>query len=152
MDAHASIHDDPRPALVCVDDEARRTTVLTSLEQLGYQPVLSEDSETAIELMRKTGYHVVVVDEAYEGTTSGDNAVLKALSAMPMPTRRYIFVALLGEDVKTLDNATAFARSVNAVINESDVGGLGSILRRAVADNDAFYRPLREVLQAAGKR
>ena len=152
MDSQATIHDDPRPALVCVDDEARRTTVLSSLEQLGYQPQVGEDSETAIEMMRKTAYQVVVVDETYEGTTTGDNAVLRALNAMPMPTRRYIFVALIGEEVKTLDNATAFARSVNAVINVNDVGGLAPILRRAVAENDAFYRALREVLQAAGKR
>ena len=60
--------------------------------------------------------------------------------------------ALLAADVKTLDNASAFARSVNAVVNTNDLGQFTPLLRRSVADNDAFYRVFREVLQAAGKR
>jgi hypothetical protein len=61
-------------------------------------------------------------------------------------------VALIAADVTSLDNAAAFARSVNAVVNPNDLGQLAVLLRRAIADNDAFYRVFREVLQAAGKR
>jgi hypothetical protein len=71
---------------------------------------------------------------------------------MSMTVRRYMFVALLGADVRTLDNATAFSRSVNAVVNVHDLVQLAPVLRRAIADNDAFYRVFRDVLQAAGKR
>lgn len=141
-----------RPALVCVDAGDRRTAVTTALTELGYAAEVATASADAIDRMRKTSYVVVVVDEAYEGATPLDNPVLKALGAMSMPVRRYMFVVLLGADVKTLDNATAFARSVNAVVSVNDLGQLTPILRRAIADNDAFYRVFREVLQAAGKR
>jgi CheY-like chemotaxis protein len=147
-----ALPDDPKPALVCVDDEDRRATVRASLEELGYQVQVPADAEGAIELLRKSVYEVVVLEERYEAAAPVDNAVLKALHAMPMSVRRYIFVALIADDVETLDHATAFARSVNAVVNRNDLGGLGLILRRAIADNDAFYRVFREVLQAAGKR
>ena len=152
MNPQTTPTDEPRPALVCVDDETRRATVSTALEQLGYQVQVPADSEAAIEMLRKTAFQVVVIDETYEGAAPIDNPVVKALDAMPISARRYVFATLLCDGVQTLDHATAFSRSVNAVVSPGDLGGLAPILRRAIADNDAFYRPFREVLQAAGKQ
>ena len=140
------------PALSCVDDGDRGGAVRKALEEMGYAAETPSGAAEAVDRLRKVAYQVVVVDEAYEGGTALDNAVLKALNSMPMSMRRYMFVTLLAADVKTLDNATAFARSVNAVVNTNDIAQLGALLRRAVADNDAFYRVFREVLQAAGKK
>jgi DNA-binding NtrC family response regulator len=140
------------PALLCVDDADRRGAVRAALEQLGYQPETPADAADAIDQLRKVPYQVVVVDEGYDGGTALDNAVLKALNSVAMSVRRYVFVALIAADVTSLDNAAAFARSVNAVVNPNDLGQLAALLRRAIADNDAFYRVFREVLQAAGKR
>jgi PleD family two-component response regulator len=142
----------PRVALVCVDRGERRTAVVDALTELAYIPDVPADAEEAVDRLRKNPYDVVVVDETYEGSSPLDNTVMKALAATSMQVRRYIFVAQLGAGVTTLDNATAFSRSVNAVINVNDVGQLAPILRRAIADNDAFYRVFREVLQAAGRR
>jgi CheY-like chemotaxis protein len=141
-----------RPALICVDAGDRQTAVRSALGELGYAVEVPTGAADAIDRMRKTAYAVVVVDETYEGAAPLDNAVLKALAGMAMSLRRYMVVALLGADVKTLDNGTAFSRSVNAVVNVNDLAQLTSIFRRAIADNDAFYRVFREVLQAAGKR
>ena len=142
----------PRPALVCVDAGARRNAVVAGLKELGYVPDVPVDGPEAQDRLRKNTYEVVIVDERYDGAGPLDNTVMKALAAMSMQVRRYIFVAQLGAAVVTLDNATAFARSVNAVVNVNDVDQLAPILRRAIADNDAFYRVFREVLQAAGRR
>jgi hypothetical protein len=141
-----------RAALVCVDAGERRTAVLEALTQLAYVPEVPPDAEAAVERLRKNTYDVVIVDETYDGASPLDNAVMHALAAMSMQVRRYVFVAQLGKAVTTLDNATAFSRSVNAVVNVNDVGQLAPILRRAIADNDAFYRVFREVLQAVGRR
>jgi|SRR5438552_3366474 len=143
---------DPRRALVCVDAGDRQSVVTAALTELGYAPDAVSSAPEAIDRMRKTGYEVVVIDETFQGAAPLDNAVLKGLNGMAMSVRRYMFVALLGAELKTLDNGTAFSRSVNAVVNLSDLGQLAPILRRAIADNDAFYRVFREVLQAAGKR
>jgi CheY-like chemotaxis protein len=146
------LDDAPRPALICMDDDDRQTAVSAALEQLGYAAEVAAGAADAIDRMRKTTYPVVVVDETYEGAAPPDNPVLRALGSMAMSVRRYMFVALVGADVKTLDNATAFSRSVNAMVNVNDLGQLVTVLRRAIADNDQFYRVFREVLQAAGKR
>jgi len=141
-----------RPALVCVPAGDRRTAVMAALTELGYVPDVPADDADATDRLRKTAYAVAVIDETYDGATPLDNPVLKALAGMSMTVRRYMFVALLGADVRTLDNATAFSRSVNAVVNVHDLVQLAPVLRRAIADNDAFYRVFRDVLQAAGKR
>jgi CheY-like chemotaxis protein len=139
------------PALICVDAGDRRDAVRAALDELGYATETA-DASAAIDQLRKVPYQLVVVDEGYGGGSALDNAILKALNTMAMSVRRYMFVALVAADVKTLDNAAAFARSVNAVVNPNDLGQLAGLLRRAIADNDAFYRVFREVLQAAGKR
>jgi CheY-like chemotaxis protein len=143
---------DARPALVCVDAESRQAAVTSALKELGYAPETPSSADNALDRMRKTAYEVVVVDETFDGATALDNGVLKGLGAMSMMVRRYMFVALIGRSVPTLDNATAFARSVNAVFSYGDLDQLAPILQRAIADNDAFYRVFREVLKAAGKR
>ena len=63
-----------------------------------------------------------------------------------------IFVALLGKEFKTSDNMTAFAESVNIVVNVNDIPQFQTIIQRGVVDNDQFYRVFRQVLQEAGKR
>ena len=143
---------DGRPALVCVDDAPRQAAVTSALNELGYAPDVPSSVDNALDRMRKTAYEVVIVDETFEGATALDNGVLKGLAAMSMMVRRYMFVALIGKNVPTLDNATAFARSVNAVFSYGDLDQLGPMLQRAITDNDAFYRVFREVLKAAGKR
>jgi hypothetical protein len=102
--------------------------------------------------LRKTSYEAVVIDQAFQGGTLLDNPLLQQLQTMPATTRRYMFLALLAPDVKTLDNMTAFATSVNAVINYNDLAQAKAILERGIAENDQFFRVLRTVLQEAGKR
>jgi hypothetical protein len=150
VDAEAG--DSARPALMCVESDDRRKAVRTVLKQLGFDPETPGDPTEAVDSLRKVAYHVVVVEDIYGGGSELDNAILKALNAMTMSVRRYIFVLLIAPHVQSFDHATAFARSVNAVVNPNDLDHLGPALRRALLDNDAFYRVFREVLQSAGKR
>jgi CheY-like chemotaxis protein len=151
MASQAVINVDP-VALVCVDDAARQAAVTQALEELGYRGEVGTTVADVTDRLRKVSYDVIVLDEAFQGATTLDNPLLVAIQSMPMPVRRYIFVALLGRDVKTLDHMLAFAKSVNLVVNYSDVPQLQALLTRAVADNDQFYRVFRQVLQEAGKR
>lgn len=141
-----------RLGLVCAEVPDRQAAIKGALEQLGYAVRVAAGASDAIEGMRKDPYEVVVLDEEFQAEPGADNPVLQALRAMPMAVRRYIFVALVGREYKTLDNSTAFARSVNVVVSLNDLAQLGPILKRGVADNAQFYRVFREVLQEVGKR
>ena len=151
MASQGVINVDPM-ALVCVDDAARQAAVMPVLEELGYRGEVGTTVADVLDRLRKVSYDVIVLDESFEGATALDNPLLAAIQSMPMPVRRYIFVALLGRDVKTLDHMVAFTKSVNLVVNYSDVPQLQALLTRGIADNDQFYRVFRQVLQEAGKR
>ena len=141
-----------RLALVCVDDAERKAAVTQALQELGYRAYLAENPADANERMRKESYEILVIDEEFQGATPHDNPLLKAVQAIPMATRRYIFVVLLGKELKTFDNMTAFCQSVNVVVNVNDMAQIKAIIQRGAADNDQFYRVFRQVLQEAGRR
>ena len=139
-------------ALVCVDDEVRQGAVTEALGELGYRVETGVTHVEVIDRLRKVSYEVIVLDETFQSATPHDNALLAAIQLMPMTTRRYIFVTLLGPDIKTLDHMLAFAKSVNLVVGYADIREIKELLTRGIAENDQFYRVFRQVLQEAGKR
>ena len=141
-----------RVALVCEDAPERQAVIRAALEQIGFAMLAPKGAEDAIERVRRDTYEIVIVDEGYQGASPLDNPVLSAIRAMPMSQRRWMFVTLLGREYKTFDNAMAFARSVNVVVNLNDLPHLPAILKKGITDHVEFYRTFRQVLAEVGKR
>ena len=111
-----------------------------------------KNTEDAVERIRRDSYEIVIVDEQYQGSSPFDNPVLAIIRNMPMSQRRWMFVTLLGRQFKTFDNAMAFARSMNVVVNLNDLPHLPAILKKGITDHVEFYRTFRQVLADVGKR
>ena len=141
-----------RLALVCEDAPERQAIIKAALEQIGFAMLTPKNAADAAERVRRDTYEIVIVDERYQGTSPLDNPVLAALRAMPMAQRRWMFVTLLGREFKTFDNAMAFARSVNVVVNLNDLPHLPAILKKGITDHVEFYRTFRQVLAEVGRR
>jgi CheY-like chemotaxis protein len=141
-----------RLALVCEDAPDRLAVIRASLEQIGFTMLAVKNADEAIERVRRDVYELVVVNEQYQGATSLDNPVVASLQLMPIAHRRWMFVALVGREFKTFDNAMAFARSVNVVVNLNDLPHLPAILKKGITEHVEFYRAFRQVLTDAGKR
>jgi hypothetical protein len=91
------------------------------------------------------------MNEEFGGGSSSNNGFLSYLQNMPVPARRNIFFALYGKGFKTMDNFMAFVKSANLVINLNDLSNLGPILKKAIDDNDKFYRVFKAYLRELGK-
>jgi CheY-like chemotaxis protein len=141
-----------RLALVCEDAPERQAVIKDALAQIGFSMLAVKNADDAIERMRRDVYELVIVDEQYQGATPLDNTVLAAVRAMPISQRRWTFVALVGRGFKTFDNAMAFARSVNVVVNVNDLPHFPAILKKGITEHVEFYRTFRQVLTDAGKR
>jgi CheY-like chemotaxis protein len=141
-----------RLALVCEDAPERRAVIKAALEQIGFTMLAVKNADDAIERMRRDVYELVILDEQYQGSTALDNPVLATIRAMAMTQRRWTFVALVGREFKTFDNAMAFARSVNVVVNVNDLPHFPAILKKGITEHVEFYRTFRLVLTDAGKR
>jgi len=68
-----------------------------------------------------------------------------------MSIRRNIFVTLITNRFRTMDNMAAFNKSVNLIINLKNINEIEKILRRGVADNEVFYRVFKESLIKTGR-
>lgn len=143
---------DSRLALVCEDAPERQAIIRAALEQIGFAMLAVKNADEAVERMRRDVYELVILDEQYQGATPLDNPVLAAVRGMAMTQRRWMFVALVGREFKTFDNAMAFARSVNVVVNVNDLPHFPAILKKGITEHVEFYRTFRQVLTDAGKR
>jgi CheY-like chemotaxis protein len=141
-----------RLALVCEDAPERQAVIKAALEQIGFAMLAVKNADEAIERMRRDVYELVVVNEQYQGRTPFDNPVLASLRTMPISQRRWTFVVLVGREFKTFDNAVAFARSVNVVVNVNDLPHFPAILKKGITDHVEFYRAFRQVLTDVGKK
>jgi hypothetical protein len=93
----------------------------------------------------------VVLNEVFDTPEPEPNEVLNYIANMAMTTRRRLFVALVSEKYRTMDNMVAFNRSVNIVVNLGSINDIGQIIKQGVAENRAFYHIFQETLQKMGK-
>lgn len=137
-------------ALVCVDEPERLKAVKEALDDLNYYSSVASSVKEALSKLRYNQYDLVMLDEEFCGESADNNTILRYLQPMPMSTRRNIFLMLISNQIRTLDNLMAFAKSVNAVINVSDVQKVKLVLERAMADHRRFYKVYRDLVQVIG--
>jgi DNA-binding NtrC family response regulator len=148
--AAAQANDDPRLALICLAATQQPAPIQAALQELGYTVHIPANPDEALEQIAQNRYELVLIHEAYGGSAE-QNQVLKTIQTMAMPLRRHMCIGLIGGQFKTSDHMMAFARSVHFVMAESDLGTIKTIARRAVTENDHFYKTFRECLREVGK-
>jgi hypothetical protein len=50
-----------------------------------------------------------------------------------------------------MDNMMAFVKSANLVVNPDDISNLALILKKAISDNEKFYKVYMDNLKETGK-
>ncbi len=150
FDEIENIPENARLALACFDDDAARGKAKEALEKLEYTVHIPSKPSEAVSWLRRYKFETVILHQDYGGTEA-ENPVLKYLQPLAMSHRRQICLGLVGKELKTLDNMTAFTKSVNFIVAEGDLDKLEDITRKSVADNDKFYAPFKEALREAGK-
>jgi CheY-like chemotaxis protein/DNA-directed RNA polymerase subunit RPC12/RpoP len=138
-------------SLVLENDPQEIEAVKVAVEELGYKYVSAENTRKAVSTLRLHHFHLVILSDRFEGVELVQSPVLQYMNHLSMSVRRRIFVALIGDAFKTMDNMTAFGMSVNMVINRKDMDKLTSILRRGITENDQFYKVLMDLLVEVGK-
>jgi len=142
---------DAETALICEPDEQVRAKLESALNDMGYQTTRAASARDALKNMRFHLFDMVIVNENFDVSAPDRNDVLAYLETLTMSTRRQIFVALVTDKYRTMDNMAAFNKSVNLVINPKNIDNAGTILRGAVADNTAFYHVMKDILKKMGR-
>jgi len=137
-------------ALICESDPATREKMVQGLQSLGYSVKEADSARDTLKKMRFHAFDVLLLSDRFEGG-QGVSELLGALELLDMPTRRRIYVALVGDSYRTMDSMAAFYRSVNLVVSARDLADLGAIIRRGVQENKVFYYTLVESLKKMGR-
>lgn len=144
------VEEEGKTALVCETDSKLKEPIVESLNLMEYHITEVENSRSALKKMRYHIYDVVVVNEGFDASSPDQNVVLIYLERLSMFTRRNIFVALLSNRFRTMDNMVALQKSVDIIINIKNIADVGKILSRGVTDKDFFYRAFKDALLGAG--
>ena len=138
-------------ALVLDSDPARKELIREAVESHEFRFVDAPGTRDAIGKMRFHVFHLIFLVEGFDGQPLEHSPIINSLNHSPTSVRRNIFLALLGEQFQTMDNMMAFAMSANLVINPSDTDKLHLILKKALTENDRFYKVYNDCLKEAGK-
>ena len=146
-----SYEEDVWLALVMNNDEHQTKKIKEALKGLGYKCVPGNNIQEAVAKMRFHNFDLVILSDYFDNVPLEKSPILNYLNHLSMFVRRKIFVVLIGERFRTMDNMTAFAMSANLVISLNDMDKLSIILKRAVSVNDKFYKVFMDTLKETGK-
>jgi DNA-directed RNA polymerase subunit RPC12/RpoP len=138
-------------ALVLSVNPDDSTKIKSSVETLGYKYIESATTRDALGKMRFYHFDLVFLSDGFDGQGLNNSPILNYLNHISMSSRRKIFLALMGEKFKTLDEMMAFALSANAVINTKDADKLSSVLKKGLADHEKFYKVFMDTIIEVGK-
>lgn len=140
-----------RLALICFNNDSLRTQIDGIVKNLGYLPVYPTSARDALRRIRMNQFDMVLIHENYEGMTLEANAILHFIQPMETPRRRKMFVAFFTDKYQSFDQMSAFALSVNLLVNLSDQDQFDKILHRGLSEYQRFYRVFFDVMTEMGK-
>ncbi len=140
-----------RLALVMDNNSEHVENIRMDVGQLGYKAISAPSIRDAIGRMRYHHFDLVILSDGFDGQSLERNPILSYLNNLSMAVRRRMFVTLMGEGFKTMDDMMAFALSVNLVVNTKELDKLSAILKRAISDYEKFYKVFMDTMVELGK-
>jgi DNA-directed RNA polymerase subunit RPC12/RpoP len=140
-----------RLALVLDGDEGNVAEISSALEEFSYKPVLPTSIGEAMSKLRLHHFDLIIISDGFDGQDLTNSPITHYLDHLSMSIRRKIFLVLLSDKFKTMDDMMAFARSANIVVNSDDLSNLSLILKKAILDNEKLYKVFMDTLKEAGK-
>ena len=145
------IEEEGKTALVCESDTKRKKQIIEVLHLMEFNTNEADNSRDVLKKMRYHVYDLIVLNEKFDTLNIDLNPIMMAIDRFPISTRRNIFVALISDRFRTMDNMTAFQKSVNIIINTKNMEDFGKILSRGISDHEFFYRVFKETLKKLGR-
>jgi len=140
-----------RLALVLDADDGHVEEINSALEELSYKPTSATSISEAMSKLRLYHFDLVFLSDGFDGQDLEGSPITHYLNHLSMSLRRKIFLVLLSDKFKTIDNMMAFGKSANLVVNPDDLSNLPLVLKKAISDNEKFYKVFMDILKETGK-
>jgi CheY-like chemotaxis protein len=145
------IEEEGDTALVCESDPNTLKKIVNALNLLEYHVTSTDSGRDALKKMRYHQFDLIAVNETFNCDSADANMVLLYLERLNMHYRRNMFVVMLSNKYRTMDQMMAFRHSVNIIVNNKNVDDIGKIIQRSITDHEFFYRVYLEAMKDVGK-
>ncbi|MFC1838285.1 zinc-ribbon domain-containing protein [Thermodesulfobacteriota bacterium] len=142
--------DDAKLALIMVD-ESLGDKVKSAVEEYGYKSIETPNTRDALSKMRFHHFDLIILGDGFDGQEIVGGPVMNYLNHLGMSTRRRMFLVLIGDKHKTMDDMMAYALSANMIVNTKDLEKLSGLLKRGISEYEKFYKVYIDTLVEEGK-
>jgi len=136
---------DRRKALVCASP-AYRQTIAEMLASNDYDVFVAENTAQGLGRMREERMDVLVLDANFDPADQGLAFITREVLGLRSTERRRLFLVHLTSGVRTMDPHAAFLRSVNLIVNPSDIEQLPETLDISIRRFNDLYHHFNHVL------
>jgi len=138
-------------ALIMPNAAINEDRLRAGIEIIGYKCIFTPNTRDAIGKLRFHHFDLIILADGFDSQPLDHSVIVNYLNRLSMSVRRKVFLALISDHFKTMDNMMAFATSANVVINSKDIEKLHLILKKAVSENERFYKVFTDTMVETGK-
>lgn len=131
---------DDRSALVCCHEPSYVQFLTGQLRGIGYKVHHATSHAVAAGRLAARTYDMTVLLENLEGCALVDNELLRDITLLPTDERRATFVVMLCQSFATGDERSAYAWSVDMLINYQDIGQFATLVVPVVEEHNETNR------------
>ncbi len=137
-----------KKALICDDDRLISEMIKDIVVNLGFTTNLASTVDQAMSILDKPDmdYGLILIDKVFPEDTEGGYKIISQIAAMPLDTRRKMFVIFISGDIKSMDTSSAFLTGANTVVNKKDINKLKDIITRELSDYERLYSVFNQCL------
>ena len=139
-----------KTAMICEQDPVSRDKVSNAIKKIGFKVVQPATFKDALKYMRFHVFDVILVNENFSTGIGEVNNILKCLESQNMSVRRQMFVVLISAIYATMDSMQAYNKSVDMIINKSEISDIENILKQALSEHNDFYYLLKDNIRKHG--
>ncbi len=149
-DYSLDFYEDVKLALIMADD-ILNTKIKSAVEENNFKFIASPTIRESLLKLRFHHFDLMILAEGFDGQEIAGGPIINYLNHMSMSSRRNIFLTLIGDKYKTMDEMMAYALSANMVVNTKDLGSFSALLKRGIMDYKKFYKVFFDILEEEGK-
>ncbi|MEJ5227129.1 hypothetical protein [Thermodesulfovibrio sp.] len=133
-------------ALLCENNLEVQKNFSAILKAINIDVVTSSTVDEAMNNLEIEDFAYVIVNENFAGEKPESNKIIQFVVNLPMYRRRDMMLIILGQNLKTSDRLSAFAKGANLLLNLKDLNYFLPIFKRTYLEYQAIYKQFKELL------